>query len=429
MQQSTIALIIMLLTIILFATEKLPLAVTAILSAFAMAATGCITYSEAFSGFSNTATIMVIGLCIIGEAFFTTGLADKIGNAFLKMNNLTERKFVLAASIASTILSGLLNGLVCIALFLPIIDSLAARTNGKIRRKTAYLPVAIGSVFGGNLSSIGSSSMINASGQLGDSYFGRPLNFFEPFWMGLGGCLIFVVLLALLGTKLQDRFFDFEEVSAEVSDLVKNQQAEIAEAKAQPVWKQWFVVIVLALCLLSFILGKDFGAFSMLGACVLIIFKCIDMKHAIHGTSWDTVLVVAGTLGFAKGVQVSGAGKVIADTILGVAGPVANNAFLMACIFLFLATLISNFMSNNATVAILVPVALSIAQALGANPVPFVLCCGIGANLSVMTPICTATITMTVSCGYRFKDYVKFGGIFNVLAYIFTALAMKIVYF
>ena len=430
MQQSTIALIIMLVTIILFATEKLPLAVVAIFSALAMAIFGCISYSDALAGFSNTATLMVIGLCIIGEAFFTTGLADDISHMFLRMKNLTEGKFIVVAALVSTLLSCFLVGMIVLAIFLPVIDALASKTNGVITRKNTYLPVAIGAVFGGNLSSIGSSSMINASGQLAASYYGRPLNFFEPFPLAAASCGVFILVLILVTKKFQHKFFDFEEppMHAEPEQIAVHTD-ERQESKKAPVWKKWFTLLTLVACVVSFIVGANFGAFSMLGAFILIAFGCIDIKHAMRNLSWETVFVVVGTLGFAKGVSDSGAGRVIAETLLKICGPMSGNAFFMCVLMLFLATLISNFMANNATVGILVPIALSIAQVLGASPVVFVLACGIGANLSVMTPICTSTITITASCGYRFRDYVKYGGLFNVLAFAATAVAMKLCYF
>ena len=101
----------------------------------------------------------------------------------------------------------------------------------------------------------------------------------------------------------------------------------------------------------------------------------------------------------------------------------------MCIAMLLITTILSNFMSNNATVGICVPISLSLAQTFGANPIPFVLCCAIGANLSVAKPICTATITMTTAAGYRFKDYARFGGLFNLLAFIATAIVVYFIYF
>lgn len=426
MEHSTIALIILLITTILYALEKPPIAVTSILAAIAMALTGCIGMGDALKGFSNTATLMIIGLCIVGEAFFTTGLTHKIGEFFLKQTNMSERTFIVLIFIIGAATSALLNGLIVIAIFMPLIDSLSASTDGRITRKNCYLPMGISALFGGNLSAIGSTSMINASAQLGNSYFGRPLTLFEPFLIGLPGVLISLVILVITGTKLQKALFDFKEsVSTGYSPESIDDMAKTTSMTP----KMWIVLLTLVACIVAFIFGMDYGLISMLAACLLICFHCIDLERAMNCVSWATVFVVVGTLGISSGIGASGAGQLIADTFLSICGPISDSPFAICVVFLFLATVLSNFMSNNATVGILLPVALATTQVLQANPVAFTLAIGVGANISCMTPICTSTITMTAICGYRFKDYVRYGGIFNILAFIGTAAMLKLVYF
>ncbi len=86
-------------------------------------------------------------------------------------------------------------------------------------------------------------------------------------------------------------------------------------------------------------------------------------------------------------------------------------------------------MSNNAAVTISVPIALSIATILKADPVIFAVACGVGVNLSVSTPISTNTIAVTTSAGYRFSDYIRVGGLMNLIAVGTAALALKLFYF
>ena len=78
MESSTIALIILAVTMVMFAWGKIPLAVTAVGSALAMGIFGVIPFSTAFSGFSNDINLMVIGSIVIGEALFETGVAQKV---------------------------------------------------------------------------------------------------------------------------------------------------------------------------------------------------------------------------------------------------------------------------------------------------------------------------------------------------------------
>ena len=128
MEQSTIALIITVITIILFISEKIPMAVVAVLSMVAMAMTGCITYTEAFAGFSSTAVLMMIGIGIMGQALIETGFSEKIGHAFLKINNMSEKKALVIVVGVSLLISVFLNGIIVIAVFMPIIDSLVIKT-------------------------------------------------------------------------------------------------------------------------------------------------------------------------------------------------------------------------------------------------------------------------------------------------------------
>lgn len=424
MSTSTIAIIIAVITVILFASEKLPLSVVAILSMLAMAFTGCISFTEAFSGFSNTATLMIIGTGIIGEAFFTTGLSEKMGNAFLSMKKVNEKNFIILAVLASFVLSTFLNALIVMALFMPIIDVIASQSKGAFTRKNTYLPIGIAAVFGGNLSVVGSTSMLNASAMLEESYYGKAMNFFEPAKLGLPGVAVCLLIFILFGTKLQKKLFDFEDLAPDESVI-----SVVGGDAKQPAWKRWFVLLTMFLCMVGFVAGLNYGAVALLGGCAVIAAGCINMKQAIRGISWESVLVVAGTLGFAKGVEYSGAGQKITDAMLSVFGSLGESPVAMCVAMLIIATVLSNFMSNNATVGICVPIALSLAKTFGADPIPFVLCCAVGANLSVATPICTATITMTTAAGYRFKDYARFGGLFNLLALIATAAAACLIYF
>ena len=420
MEQSTIALIVLGVTLILFISERLPLVVTSILGMLAMTFTGCCSYSEALSGFSNVAVIVILGIDIITESFFVTGITDVMGNWFLKHENLTEKRFLILATTIATLISSFLNGLIVITLFIPIINALSVKTEGKITKKNCYLPVAIGALLGGNLSVVGSSSMITASTMMGESWVGHEMSFFGPSLVGLPGALVTIGLVALTGTKFQEKWFDFPEL--------ENKHVEVLEHKdvTAPAWKRWVAIGVLAGLILAFILGGNFAAFALLGVCVLIITGCLTVEQAMKSVNVSTFLLVGSILGFAKGIDVSGAGQVIANKVVSWCGPLGESPWFMCVVMLFLATLLSNVMFNNGTVVILVPIALSFAQMFGANPLAYVAAVGVGANLSVMTPICTTTIAVTASAGYRFKDYVRYGGLFNILSFVLTALVLGV---
>ena len=106
MSQNVIAIIILLLVIISYATEKLPLVLTSMLSMLAMYFGGILEFGDAFSGFTNNATLMIIGMSMFGVAFASTGLADLIGEklgSFFAKHRMSEKAFLLIGSVICAI--------------------------------------------------------------------------------------------------------------------------------------------------------------------------------------------------------------------------------------------------------------------------------------------------------------------------------------
>lgn len=93
MASSTIAMIILVAVIILFATELIPLPVTAVSACLAMGIFGVIPYNTAFAGFGNDVVVLVVGAIIIGESLFETGAARAIGEGLIKILGTNEGTF------------------------------------------------------------------------------------------------------------------------------------------------------------------------------------------------------------------------------------------------------------------------------------------------------------------------------------------------
>ena len=422
MEQSTLVLIIVGIVIILYATEKLPLSVTTILAMTAFVIFNVLTPEESFAGFSSTATLLLIAMSIIGEAFLTSGLVSRTGKILSMMTKIPLSMFLSVIFLTGAILSAFLNGLAVVAIFMPILAALEQQTNEKIPLKYTLMPLAIGAVLGGNLTIVGSTSMINASNILGTSYYGKSLPFFAPTMAALPSVIVTFFFYMFFGQKFQKKCFDFNKSSLE---LTKNQD----DIKQASVWKSVFMIVVLLFCIIGFAKGFNLILISFTGALLVLISGCITTKQAYSAISWETIFVISGASGFAKGIEKSGAGEIIANAVVHFLGPVISTAFGLCIVTLVLSTILSNFMSNNISVTIIAPMVLAVSEQLGYDPLPLILACGIGVNLSLATPVCTACITMTTSAGYRFKDYLKVGGVVNLLSVIATAIALYILYY
>lgn len=165
MTSSTIAIIITVITMILFFINKLPMSVVACISTLAM---GILIpemkLSQIYSGFGGSSIVMVAGMCIVGDALFQTGIAQRIGSKIASTSIAkNERVFIIAIVIICTIMSAFLSNSGCIAMWMPIIASIAAGSNGKIRSKMVIFPAGIACIIGGACTLVGSVSQVTAN--------------------------------------------------------------------------------------------------------------------------------------------------------------------------------------------------------------------------------------------------------------------------
>lgn len=426
MDQSITAIIILIFLVICMATEVIPLAVAAICAMLAMGFSEILTFEEAFSGFSSSVIFMIIGMSMISTAFFHVGIAHKIGYTLLRFSSLSERSFVILLFFLSLCMGIVLNSMAVVTLLTPIIDSISVESQGRITRKMTYMPVAIGALTGGLATSVSASSMANASAMLAASPYGQPMSFFEPLKVSFAAILVVSLFYLTCGYRLQKKCFDFQEI---LPASTKNTTGLSLYTLPENTWKTYTVIAVTLFCVIGFAAGINVGAVAMLGAAVLICLRCVPMNEALKNVNWSTILVVGASIGFARGFDASGAGEKITDAILAFCDSLGLSAFGMCAALMLLATALSNLMSNNAAVTILVPISISLAQAFHADILPFVLACGLGANMSIATPICVSTMTYILNAGYRPKDYLRIGGLLNILTWAANSVALGFCFF
>jgi len=136
------------------------------------------------------------------------------------------------------------------------------------------------------------------------------------------------------------------------------------------------------------------------------------------------VLVVVASLALGRALTATGGADVLAAAFMWVAGGLSPQAVL-AAVMVFLGIL-TNFVSNNAAAAIGTPVALSIAQQIGAPLEPFILAAIVGCNLSFATPMSYQTNVLIMQPGgYVFRDFVRVGGPLVIL--MIVAFSMQLV--
>ena len=420
MSSSTIALIILAITIVFFVSGKIPLSITAVGAALAMGIFGIIPFSSVFAGFSNDVTMMVIGSMVLGEALFETGVAQKIGSTIIKMVGTKEKVFIVTVVVVTAILSAFLSNTAVVAIMMPMIAATAASSRGVITKKNTFMAVGFAANIGGGMTLVGSTPNVVGQGLLNDAGLAS-MSFFDLTLGSIPRLLFIVAFYATVGCAIQNKVFNFPEVEDE-------NMAAMTEGKKYNKSKMVISTVILVLTVIGFISGIwTVGAVAMIAALACVITGCITIKQVFARLDWTTVWVLAGSLGFAAGISQSGAGQMIADVVIGFLGENIS-MFSLMIVFTLLSVVLGNMMSSTATMALLGPIAISMCTTLGFEAKPIFMAIIWSLNLAFLNPVATPPVTMTLQAGYRFLDYTKIGAILMAGCLILTIVMYPIIF-
>ena len=175
------------------------------------------------------------------------------------------------------------------------------------------------------------------------------------------------------------------------------------------------VVVVAATGLLPIV------AAAVTGALMMVLSGCISTEEAYGAIEWNVLFLLAGMLSLGAAMEKTGASTMLANGMIDSVGALGPLALLAA--FFGATMLLTEVMSNNATVALLLPIAITTAQAMDLNPRAFMFAVIFAASSSFMTPVGYQTNTMIYGPGqYRFKDFVRVGAPLNLIFWILGTL-------
>ncbi len=156
---------------------------------------------------------------------------------------------------------------------------------------------------------------------------------------------------------------------------------------------------------------------ATMGVLALIVFGIMKPDDAYKSIEWKVVFMLAGVLSMGAALEKTGAAQLIGDGLINTVGVLGPHAVL-SCFF-FITFMLTNFMSNNATAALLAPIAVITARSLEVDERPFLMAVAFASSLSFMTPMGYQTNTMIYGPGnYKFKDFLKIGTPLNILLWI-----------
>ena len=417
MSQTTITLLFLVFTIISFILEKIPLGLTASICAIGLTLTGVVDATTTFSQYVNSNVILCVGMFVVGQALFETGMANKIGGLVTKFAR-TEKTLIIAIMVIVGVMSGFLSNTGTAAVLIPVVCGIADESG--YSRSRLLMPLVFAAALGGNLSIIGAPGNLMGVNALQE--MGLSTSFFMYAPVGVPMLVLGILYFVFIGY----RFLPNGNHAA--GEALEDQQ----DFSHVPKWKQMVSLVVLILVILAMIFEKEIGisieVSACIGAIVLVLTGVISEKEALKSIDLKVVFLFGGSLTLAKALDTTGAGELIADKIVGLLGSDPSPILLLLVIFVVTCVL-TNFMSNTATTALLVPICVSIAQGMGADPRAVLMACVIGGSCAYATPIGMPANTMVLGAGgYTFLDYTKSGLPLIVIATVVSMIILPIAF-
>jgi di/tricarboxylate transporter len=202
-------------------------------------------------------------------------------------------------------------------------------------------------------------------------------------------------------------------------ELLVMEQQELETLRTKKAWIS--VAIGLGVVVISAFNWLPILVSALAGVVLMILTGCLKPGEIYGAIRWDVIFLLAGLFPLGDAMDKSGTTQWIADNLLGV-GDHLSGYWLLT--FLYLVTsFLTEILSNNAAVILMIPIATKVAESLHYNPIAFMFAVTFAASNSYMTPIGYQTNTMVYGPGgYKFLDFTRVGAPLNLILTIITPL-------
>ncbi|TVU54682.1 MAG: SLC13 family permease [Arthrospira sp. PLM2.Bin9] len=153
---------------------------------------------------------------------------------------------------------------------------------------------------------------------------------------------------------------------------------------------------------------------ALAGVILMVATGCLKPGEMYGAVRWDVIFLLAGLIPLGIAMENSGATEWLANNLVSVGGHLSG--YWVLTFFFIITVLLTEVLSNNATVVLMIPIAVRVAETLQLNPYAFMFAVTLAASCSFMTPIGYQTNTMVYSPGgYKFSDFTRVGFLLTLL--------------
>ncbi len=416
-----ITLIILACTIIAFLSGKLPIGLISVGIMLSLVLTGVMTPAKAFAGFTNTNVIMFVAMFVIGAALTKTSILDKAQKLVVKYKD-NSKMLILISAIVAGFLACLTSATAAAAIMLPLLVGIANEINVS-RSKLLYPAMAVANIatsitfLGQGASNMTwSDVMINAGGK-------TPFGLWDFTIARLPILAVTIAYMVFIGYKLMP---DIDNSQFNDNLAVKDLSSKLTPFKE----KLAIVLVVGTIVAMIFadVIGIKMYLIAGIGATLLVLTGVLNEKEALGSIHLPTVFLFAGVLALSDAVSATGAGDVVADMMIKLIGNTTNVYVIMA-VFFIVPFILTQVMSNLATVTIFIPLVSAACVKIGVDPRAAVMGVLIASCTSILTPMAAPCQVMILEPGgYKLKDYLKCGLPLAVIITIMCIFGLPLLY-
>jgi solute carrier family 13 (sodium-dependent dicarboxylate transporter), member 2/3/5 len=391
-----VALGVFVMAVALWVSGALPLAVTGLLVLASLPLFGAMSPDEAFPLFGNPAVFFILGALVLAAALMTTGLSRRLSLFLLFRFGGSPRKLAAGILVTCALLSCIMPEHAVAAIVFPTVSTITRTLKLEPRRSPLatllYLSMAWGCVTGGIATMLGGARAALAIGILKETTHQN-----VDFLAYSAAAAPVAILLTALGCVLLQLFFKPE--TSDISEAQRELEREIAAAGR---WSRTEikvgVVTVLAIASWT-LLGHSVGlaTLSLVCASALFALAVVTWSEVEQAVNWGVFLLYGGAIAMGSALTRTGATAWIAHSVMG---SLPRSPALVLAVLGALALVLTEFVSNAAAVAVLLPIAMSFAPDAGLDPRLVTVAVAVPAGLAFTLPVGSPPNAIAFSSGY-----------------------------
>lgn len=381
-----IVLCILAFMVVMLLTHALPYGVTAMICCVAFVLTGVCDISTAFSGLSNSTTVMVATMLVVASALGKTSLVHRLRETMNSLQGKNGILLVAAIYVITIALSQLMGQIACVSMMLLFVQTLDDDSDISPARMlfavacintiwTSKIPIGMGATMPGTINSF-------YQGMVGPEDL---LSITDYFKAG--------ILPSLAGTIYC--MFAYKLIPSQKID--SSQVKDVKEQAALPKKDEMIIFLVFLGVIAGFMFSGRLNSnitniLPAVGVIVLILTKVLTVNQVVTTMTGDMVWMIAGMSVMSTVLGNTGVGELIGQTVLNILGENPSGLFV-SIVFCVVTTIMTNFLSNMGTMALMCPIAAATALAGGMNVQAVVLVTAVSCWFAIAMPTgCSAAI-------------------------------------